>query len=146
MTDNRSGLVIAHIQTMVPSVRGFSALARQRSIIGDCIMALAIRIDGWHVRAKGLRPLPTIEDLIVAGRVYAVVASEWSKTRGCRGYWQDLGPLCEERNVRRVYVSEEQDLSFYGEPNAFIRGRWVRTQVPAGDGRRRHSLRSPSMR
>lgn len=45
----------------------------------------------WYSRAKGLSPLPTPEQLIEAGEVYALIVSSWDKLRGCGGYYPTSG-------------------------------------------------------
>ena len=65
-------LIIAYMQARVGSRRAVRTLHRQHRIISEFQAAFCIPIDKWYYRAKGLSPLPTTEQLIEEGKVYAV--------------------------------------------------------------------------
>ncbi len=109
------GLVIAYMQARLPAKRARPVLERQRLRLRDFALEYGIRVSMWYMRAKGLSPLPTVEQLIEEGKVYALIATDWDKTRACVGHWPDIGKLCAEHRVRRIYLKEGVDFSYHGE-------------------------------
>ncbi|NPV69024.1 MAG: hypothetical protein HPY55_00075 [Firmicutes bacterium] len=54
-------------------------IQRQRERIEAFAFTYGVKIDMWHIRAKGLVPIPTLEQMIEEGRVYAVIIAGWGR-------------------------------------------------------------------
>ena len=99
---SRPGLIIAQARTG-PS-QALRILRRQKGIIEEFQRKYL-----WYYRAKGLSPIPTIEQLIAAGEVYAVIVSNWDKPGAARGtglMCGGFGSLENKTNQTRIEISD----------------------------------------
>lgn len=121
---SRLGLIIAYAQARTGPRQAVRILRRQKWIIEEFQRKYCIPIDRWYYRAKGLSPIPTVEQLIEAGEVYAVIVTNWDKFRGCEGHWPDVWRLCNEHQVRKVCIENKQVFCARGERGLFGCGYW----------------------
>ena len=119
------GLTIAYMQARLPAKRALPILNRQRQELQYFRIAHLIPVDIWYARAKGLSPVPTVEDLIESGEVYALLVYSWDKLKGCKGHWPDIWRLCEEHKVRKVCLKEKEDFHYFNEGHFFRTRKWI---------------------
>ena len=128
------GLVVAHLQARVRAKPAEKYFASQRYAITKFIQEHGISINLWHRRCRGIMPVPSIESLIEAGKVYCVIIPSFNCSRSYGGMWPELWQVCIKHHVRAIYINDESDNSYNDEPNIFFNGYWSFQQAPHGKG------------
>lgn len=124
------GLIIAHLQARVRAKPAEKYFAIQRHTIMKFIQEHGISINLWHKRCRGIMPVPTIESLIEAGKVYCVITPSFNCSRSYGGMWPELWQVCIKHHVRLIFINDEDDHRYLGEPNIFNEGYWSFQQAP----------------